>query len=62
MSQQRVKSSVYLSEELHERAKAYSKATSLSFNTHVVLALEEYLKDQGRAAVIEKELATARRA
>lgn len=58
---QRVKSSIYLNEGLHERAKALSKATSLSFNTHVALALEEYLQDSNRAAVIDRELGGSRR-
>ena len=58
MSQQRVKSSIYLNEGLHERAKALSRATSLSFNTHVALALEEYLKEKRRSEVIEKELSS----
>ena len=57
MSQPRVKSSIYLNEGLHERAKALSRATSLSFNTHVALALEEYLKESSRSETIRKELA-----
>ena len=57
MSQQRVKSSVYLNETLHERTKALSRATSLSFNTHVALALEEYLRESSRSEAIKKELA-----
>lgn len=60
MSQQRVKSSIYLNESLHQRAKALSRATSLSFNTHVALALEEYLKDESRAAAIAEELASTK--
>lgn len=58
MSQQRVKSSIYLNEGLHQRTKALSRATSLSFNTHVALALEEYLKEYSRSKAIEKELAS----
>lgn len=57
MTRQRVKSSIYLNEGLHERAKALSKATSLSLNTHIALALEEYLQDSHRAYIIERELA-----
>lgn len=60
MSQQRVKSSVYLNETLHERAKALSRATSLSFNTHVALALEEYLREGSRAKAIERELSSGK--
>ena len=57
---QRIKSSIYLNEGLHERAKALSKATSLSFNTHVSLALEEYLQEKTRAGRIEEELSSSK--
>lgn len=60
MPQQRVKSSIYLNEGLHLRTKALSRATSLSFNTHVALALEEYLKEHSRSEAIAKELAANR--
>lgn len=56
LTHQRIKSSIYLNEGLHERAKALSKATSLSLNTHIALALEEYLQDSHRAYIIEREL------
>lgn len=62
MTQQKIKSSLYLNQGLHKRTKALSKATSFSFNTLVALALEEYLADEGRAAVIEKELASEKHA
>lgn len=55
MSNNRMKSSVYLSSDLHERVKSLSRATQLPFNTHVVLALEEYLQQERRASMIEKE-------
>lgn len=58
MSQRKIKSSLYLNQGLHKRAKALSKATSFSLNTLVALALEEYLADEGRAAAIEQELAS----
>lgn len=58
MTQQRVKSSIYLNQGLHERAKALSRATSLSFNTHVALALEEYLQNNSRASIVKRELAS----
>lgn len=58
MTQQRIKSSIYLNQGLHERAKALSRATSLSFNTHVALALEEYLQNSSRATMVNKELAS----
>jgi len=61
VTQQKVKSSVYLNERLHERTKALCRATSLSFNTYVALALEEYLQEKGRAEMIEKELASSNR-
>lgn len=57
MTHQKVKSSIYLNKGLHRKAKALSKATSLSFNTHIALALEEYLQDSYRAYIIEQELA-----
>lgn len=57
MTRTRIKSSIYLNEGLHERAKALSKATSLSLNTHIALALEEYLQDSHRTRIIERELA-----
>ena len=60
MSQQRVKSSIYLNEGLHKKAKALSKATSLSFNTHIALALEEYLRERSRAEAIERELSSGK--
>ena len=46
MTNARLKSSLYLSAELHERVKALSKATQLPLNTHLILALEEYLQQQ----------------
>ena len=57
MSQQKVKSSIYLNKDLHRRVKALSNATSISLNTYVALALEEYLKEAGRSEAIRKELA-----
>lgn len=61
MTNARVKSSLYLSAELHERVKALSKATHLSANTHVVLALESYLQQERRAELVERELEASRR-
>lgn len=56
MSDSRVKSSIYLNQRLHERAKALSHATSISLNAHVALALEEYLQRPDRAAAVERML------
>lgn len=56
MAINRVKTSAYLSESLYKRTKLYSEATALPFNTHIILALEEYLKDEGRQAAIQAEL------
>lgn len=56
MAKMRMKSSLYLSEDLHERVKALGRATSLPFNTHVVLALEEYLQEERRAELIRQEI------
>lgn len=56
MANLRMKSSLYLSEDLHERVKALGRATSLPFNTHVVLALEEYLQEERRAELVEQEI------
>lgn len=56
MAHPRVKSSVYLSAEMHEQLKAYSSATSLALNTHIVLALQEYLQRKDRQAIIDKKL------
>lgn len=55
MATTRMKSSIYLSSNLHERVKALSRATQLPFNTHVVLALEEYLQHDKRVALINGE-------
>ena len=62
MTHQKVKSSIYLNRDLHRRVKALSSATSISLNTYVALALEEYLQDKARSATIEAELASSRRA
>lgn len=56
MAINRVKTSAYLSESLYERAKLYSNVTALPFNTHIVLALEEYLKKEERQSLIQAEL------
>ena len=56
MAYQKVKSSIYLNKDLHRRVKALSSATSISLNTYVALALEEYLKDASRSEAIKKEL------
>lgn len=56
MAQQKVKSSIYLNKDLHRRVKALSNATSISLNTYVALALEEYLREENRSDLIEKEL------
>ena len=56
MAVNRVKTSAYLSESLYERTKLYSKATALPFNTHIVLALEEYLRKDERQSIIQAEL------
>lgn len=56
MAKTRVKTSAYLSESLYERTKIYSDATALPFNTHIVLALEEYLKNEERRHVIQTEM------
>ena len=56
MAINRVKTSAYLSESLYERTKLYSNATALPFNTHIVLALEEYLKKEDRQSLIQAEL------
>ena len=60
MAHQKVKSSIYLNKDLHRRVKALSSATSISLNTYVALALEEYLRDKARSATIEEELASSR--
>lgn len=59
MTHQKVKSSIYLNKDLHRRVKALSSATSISLNTYVALALEEYLKEQSRSEAIIKELASS---
>ena len=56
MTHQKVKSSIYLNKDLHRRVKALSNATSISLNTYVALALEEYLRDESRSDLIEREL------
>lgn len=56
MAMNRVKTSAYLSESLYERTKIYSEVTALPFNTHIVLALEEYLKNEDRQAAVQAEL------
>lgn len=56
MAKSRVKTSAYLSESLYERAKIYSEVTALPFNTHIVLALDEYLKKEDRQSLIQAEL------
>ena len=61
MAYQKVKSSIYLNKDLHRRVKALSSATSISLNTYVALALEEYLKDSSRSEAIRKELSTGTR-
>ena len=61
MTNARLKSSLYLSAELHERVKAHSKATQLPLNTHLILALEEYLQQERRAELVERELEASRR-
>ena len=57
MAHQKVKSSIYLNKDLHRRVKALSSATSISLNTYVALALEEYLRDKGRSETVSRELA-----
>ena len=56
MTHQKVKSSIYLNKDLHRRVKALSSATSISLNTYVALALEEYLREESRSDLIEREL------
>ena len=56
MAMNRVKTSAYLGENLYERTKIYSEVTALPFNTHIVLALEEYLKKEDRQAAVRAEL------
>ena len=57
MAHQKVKSSIYLNKDLHRRVKALSSATSISLNTYVALALEEYLREESRSDLISRELA-----
>jgi len=60
LAHQKVKSSIYLNKDLHRRVKALSSATSISLNTYVALALEEYLREESRSGLISRELATER--
>ena len=62
MTHQKVKSSIYLNRDLHRRVKALSSATSISLNTYVALALEEYLREESRSDLITRELAAEGRA
>ena len=61
MTNARVKTSLYLSADLHERVKALSRATQLSANTILVLALSEYIEQDRRAELVERELQAAKR-
>lgn len=56
MNPQKVKSSIYVAQNLFDRVSALKRASGLSFNTITVLALEEYLQQKDRQRLVRETM------